>query len=86
MLNEIKQNSTPNIKICLIGNKCDELKHEVTKEKATLYTQELNIIYIETSTKTSDGQTDVFHTISQNIMMFNTKSSKKVILIKINQI
>ena len=74
-LNEIKQILTPNVKIFLIGNKCDELKREVTTEEVTLYAQELNIIYIETSAKTGDGITDIFHTIGQNMMMFNTESS-----------
>jgi small GTP-binding protein len=67
-LNEIKHNALPNVKIFLIGNKCDKSKREVSFEEASSYAQQLNIIYIETSAKTDNNITDAFNIIGKYII------------------
>ena len=46
-LNEIRRNTTPNIKLILIGNKSDlNNKKIITKENAKIYCEENDLIII----------------------------------------
>ena len=60
--NEIREQSNPDIKIFLIGNKTDlEENRQVTKEEANSFVQEHNIdFFIETSAKTGFNAQNVF--------------------------
>ena len=61
-LKDVKENSSPNIKIFLIGNKSDlEDIREVDKEKAQKLKDEYDLDYfIETSAKTGKNAQEIF--------------------------
>ena len=62
-LNEIKAKSNPNVKIILIGNKCDlEDKREVKKEEGEKFSNEHKLnFFMETSAKTGFNAKKMFN-------------------------
>jgi len=58
---ELQRRGDPNVVIALAGNKADmESKRKVQTEEAQLYAQENEIIFLETSAKTSVNVRNLF--------------------------
>lgn len=58
----------PNECCILLGNKCDLLRREITKEEADKLAEEINIKYFETSAKTGDNVSKIFESLCHNII------------------
>jgi Ras-related protein Rab-2A len=73
--NEIREQSNPDIKIFLIGNKTDlEENRQVTKEEANSFVQEHNIdFFIETSAKTGFNAQNVFLEAAKTLYLEHLK-------------
>ena len=74
-LHEIQLHAAEDVKIYLIGNKCEEEdKREVTKERAIAFAKERKIHKVfETSAKTGDNVEDVFSCAAREIFLHNEK-------------
>ena len=77
-LNEIKTYSNPNIKVVLIGNKCDlEDKRAIKKEEGEKFSQEHNLnLFMETSAKSGLNTKDLFN-IAAKILYEEYKNLKE---------
>ena len=66
-LNEIKTKSNPDIKIALIGNKCDlEDKRQVQKEEGEKFSNDNDLsFFMETSAKTGFNSKNIFNEIGK---------------------
>ena len=60
-LNDLKNQSNPNVRVFLVGNKSDlEVERKVTKEEAESYKEEKNLdVFMETSAKTGENSRKV---------------------------
>ena len=79
-LKEIQNHAAEDVKIYLIGNKCeDESKREVTKDKAFQFAKERNIHKVfETSAATGDNVEEVFSLAAREIFLQSEKESEEV--------
>jgi small GTP-binding protein len=75
-ITECKNNANLNIKLFLIGNKCDAQNRTVSKEEASAFARQENIIYMETSAKTGLGVNEAFETIAKMSINFDTDVPK----------
>ena len=74
-IEEIKKNGPPNIKIVLVGNKCDlEDKKQVTEEEGKKLANELGINFFEVSAKTGKNVDEAFTFLVREIVL-NYKES-----------
>ncbi len=65
---ELQRRGDPNVVIALAGNKADmESKRKVQTEEAQAYATENNIIYLETSAKTSENVRNLFNEIAKKL-------------------
>jgi len=65
---ELQRRGDPNVVIALAGNKADmESKRKVQTEEAQLYAQENEIIFLETSAKTSVNVRNLFIEIAKKL-------------------
>lgn len=68
-MKELQRRGDPNVVIALAGNKCDmpDSKRKVQTEEAQQYANENEIIYIETSAKTSHNVRNLFVEIAKKL-------------------
>eukprot|EP00914_Ancora_sagittata_P005781 GHVO01011700.1.p1 GENE.GHVO01011700.1~~GHVO01011700.1.p1 ORF type:complete len:209 (-),score=21.24 GHVO01011700.1:335-961(-) len=66
-LEEVRQNSHPNMTIILIGNKCDLERREVTTEEGERFARQHSLVFLETSAKTSKNVEEAFLSTAQSI-------------------
>ncbi len=65
---ELQRRGDPNVVIALAGNKADmEAKRKVQTEEAQLYADENQIIYMETSAKSSQNVRNLFNEIAKKL-------------------
>jgi hypothetical protein len=68
-LREIKNNSTENVKVVLVGTKCDlEKRRKISKEEATEYAIKNNLQYFETSSKSNVNVNETVEFLSLKMM------------------
>jgi Ras-related protein Rab-5C len=61
---ELQRQADPSIVIALCGNKSDlAVRRQVTQEEAQKYAEEEGLMWAETSAKTGEGVTEIFHSI-----------------------
>ena len=67
-MKELQRRGDPNVVIALAGNKADmESKRKVQTEEAQQYAQETDIIYMETSAKSSLNVKNLFLEIAKKL-------------------
>lgn len=77
-LQSIKDSGRENIKLLLIGNKCDlENEREVTIEEAQKFAHKNNMKYLETSAKTDTNIDNAFKKIGELIVKDLSSDSPK---------
>ncbi|XP_026190102.1 ras-related protein Rab-2A [Cyclospora cayetanensis] len=59
-LEEVRQNSNPHMTIILVGNKADLERREVTFQEGQDFARQNNLIFLETSAKTSQNVEEAF--------------------------
>ena len=70
-MKELQRRGDPNVVIALAGNKVDmENKRKVNTEEAQAYCQDSDIIFLETSAKTSLNVKNLFTEIGKNVPVF----------------
>jgi Ras-related protein Rab-1A len=62
------QTEIPDECCILLGNKCDLLRREVTRDEAELLSEEIHAKYFETSAKTGENVTNIFEVLCENII------------------
>jgi len=66
-INEVKNYSHPNISFILVGNKVDLINRQVSYEEGKELADSYNMLFIETSAKTSHNIDNSFNTLAQHI-------------------
>jgi Ras-related protein Rab-2A len=67
---EANKNASPHMVILLVGNKCDlEHRRSVTFQEGADFAKEHNMIFIETSAKTSENIEKTFEILTNNILL-----------------
>jgi Ras-related protein Rab-2A len=67
-LDDARANCNTPITVMLVGNKCDlESKRQVSKDEATAFAREMDLVYIETSAKTAHNVDEAFINTAQEI-------------------
>ena len=64
---ELSRQASPNIVICLVGNKSDLVDRQVTSEEASNYSEENSLIYMESSAKSGSNVTEIFMEIAKKL-------------------
>ena len=79
-LNDLKQQANPNVKIFLVGNKCDlEDKRAITKEEGERFKEEKNLDkFIETSAKTGENAQEVLLEAAKLLYKDYLKAKKNI--------
>ncbi|KAM9941596.1 hypothetical protein ACTFIT_008158 [Dictyostelium discoideum] len=68
-MDEVRQMSSPNIVIALIGNKCDcKDKRVITTEEGAKFAKENDILFFETSAKDYESVESVFDGVSKKVL------------------
>ena len=68
-LDDARANCNTPITVMLVGNKCDlESKRQVSKEEASAFAREMDLVYIETSAKTAHNVDEAFTGTAKSIM------------------
>ena len=63
-IRELQRQADPSIVIALCGNKSDlAARRQVTQEEAQKYAEEEGLMWAETSAKSGEGVTEIFHSI-----------------------
>ena len=79
-LSEVKENASKEITIILIGNKNDlENERQVTYEEGESFAKENNLLFLETSAKTSKNITEAFNLSALKILNNIQKTGEEVI-------
>ena len=83
-LKDIKENSSPDIKIFLIGNKADlEEKRKITKEQAEKFKKDYDLeFFTETSAKTGQNIIDIFYRAATILYADYVKQRAKVVKVR----
>ena len=88
-LGEVKENASKDITIILIGNKNDlESQRQVKYEEGESFAKENNLLFLETSAKTSNNIVEAFNLSALNILNKILKTGDEKIInnnIKINK-
>jgi Ras-related protein Rab-2A len=66
-IKEVKNYSNPNILFILVGNKIDLINRQVSYEEGLAFADKYNMLFIETSAKTSHNIDNSFNTLAQHI-------------------
>lgn len=67
-IKELQRGGSPNIVICLTGNKTDLAEQrQVDSEEAKAYADEQGILFFETSAKTNTNVNELFRTVAQKL-------------------
>ena len=74
-LNEININAPKNVKVILIGTKCD-LDRKISKEEGEKIAQENNIKFFETSAKENINVKETFECLTMDILNFVEEEEK----------
>jgi len=78
---ELQRRGDPNVVIALAGNKADmEAKRKVQTEEAQQYAKDSDIIYLETSAKTSLNVRNLFVEIAKKLPKVNTHTPSLLML------
>ena len=70
-INNIKNYCNNNIKVVLVGNKCDSSDRVITEEEGKKFAEKYNIKFFETSAKTGQNINEVFQYISNEVFIIN---------------
>ena len=76
-INNIKNYCNNNIKVVLVGNKCDSSDRVITEEEGKKFAEKYNIKFFETSAKTGQNINEVFQYILNEV--FITNKGKEII-------
>ena len=78
-IKQIEANSPPNVRMVLVGNKCDKPDRVVTEEEGKKLADDFGINFFETSAKTNQNVTEVFQLLTQEILKGNEINTKEFI-------
>jgi len=87
-MNDIQENSDPDVEVILVGNKADITPRKVTEQEGLELSMKFNIPIIETSAKTGQNVEEAFNILIKKILkkekveIFKTSESKEDIKIK----
>ncbi|KAI3411560.1 uncharacterized protein J3R85_017867 [Psidium guajava] len=66
---EVQRQGNPNVMMALVANKCDlEPRREVKIEDGEHYAQENGMFFMETSAKTAENVSELFHEIAKKLV------------------
>ena len=87
-MNDIKENSDPDVEVILVGNKADITQRKVTEQEGLELSMKFNIPIIETSAKTGQNVEEAFNILIKKILtkekveILKTSESKEDVKIK----